>query len=261
MCELKKCRVCDIEKELSEFIKDKSYNDGYRHKCKKCYYLNKRKSAITGIYKITSPTGKVYIGQAIDIKERFAEYKNLNNCKFQIRLWRSLNKHSIKNHIFEIIEKCSEEDLDCRERYWQDFYNVIEKNGLNCMLQQCGGKRRVVCQETKNRIGDGNRGKIRTDEAKEKMSQAHKGKTLTSEHKNKIGRKGELAGMFGRNGFDSTKGKPTIHKSLYIIYGSARNLCELLEGNDKNNTPYQYLEDFLKENPDFDILLFTYYKK
>ena len=37
-----------------------------------------------GIYKITSPSNKIYIGQSINIERRFKEYKTLKNCKFQI---------------------------------------------------------------------------------------------------------------------------------------------------------------------------------
>lgn len=33
---------------------------------------------ITGIYKIISPTGKIYIGQSIDIEKRWKAYKRLN---------------------------------------------------------------------------------------------------------------------------------------------------------------------------------------
>ena len=45
-----------------------------------------------GIYKITNPNGKVYIGQSIDIDKRWNKYK-VKNCKPQIRLYNSLNKY------------------------------------------------------------------------------------------------------------------------------------------------------------------------
>lgn len=83
-----------------------------------------------GIYKITNPNGKNYIGQSINIEKRFNQYKKLT-CKNQVILYRSLLKYGVENHIFEVIEECNIEILNERERYWQDFYNVIEK-GLNC---------------------------------------------------------------------------------------------------------------------------------
>ena len=58
-----------------------------------------------GIYKITSPSGKIYIGQSKNIEKRFkAYYKKLG--KNQPRLYRSFKKYGIKQHNFEIQEKC-----------------------------------------------------------------------------------------------------------------------------------------------------------
>jgi hypothetical protein len=42
-----------------------------------------------GIYKITSPTNKVYIGQSIKINERKRKYKKLD-CKNQPKIYNSL---------------------------------------------------------------------------------------------------------------------------------------------------------------------------
>jgi hypothetical protein len=88
-----------------------------------------------GIYKITSPSGKIYIGQSKDVENRWDQYKKPNNYKGQVKLYRSIIKYGIINHNFEIIENCLEEKLNERERYWQDYYDVLNKNiGLNCVL-------------------------------------------------------------------------------------------------------------------------------
>ena len=86
-----------------------------------------------GIYKITSPSGKIYIGQSVDIEKREKEYLSISNCKGQRKLYNSLLKYGFSEHIFEIIEECKVEVLNERERHWQDFYNVL-KEGLNCRL-------------------------------------------------------------------------------------------------------------------------------
>lgn len=52
------------------------------------------------IYKITSPTGKCYIGKTVNFKKRMADYKALR-CKGQPKLYRSLLKHGFENHIIE----------------------------------------------------------------------------------------------------------------------------------------------------------------
>ncbi len=104
-----------------------------------------------GIYKITNPKGKIYIGQSININKRFQYYKKLH-CKKQILIYRSLYKYGVENHIFEIIEECEIEQLNNRERYWQDFYNVLSKNGLNCVLVENNNVKKILSKETKNKI-------------------------------------------------------------------------------------------------------------
>lgn len=99
-----------------------------------------------GIYKITSPTNRIYIGQSRNIKYRFNNYKALR-CNQQPRLYKSLLKHGVKNHKFEVIEECNIELLNERERYWQDFYNVLSKNGLNCSLINTNEKPYVFSKE------------------------------------------------------------------------------------------------------------------
>ena len=76
---------------------------------------------IIGIYKITNPSGKIYIGQTWNMYKRWNQYINLN-CKSQRKLYNSLNKYKPENHIFEKIETipndCSQKTLDEREIYW-----------------------------------------------------------------------------------------------------------------------------------------------
>lgn len=92
---------------------------------------------ICGIYKIISPSGKIYIGQSVNIKRRFITYKGLEKSIWgQVKLYNSFLKHGVKNHIFEIIEECEFEKLNIRERYWQDFYGVTGDKGLNCILTE-----------------------------------------------------------------------------------------------------------------------------
>ena len=100
-----------------------------------------------GIYKITSPSKKIYIGQSINVNKRLKEYKYLSNCKTQPKLYNSLVKYGFSQHIFEIIEQCSVEELNVRERYWQEFHNTIGERGLNCRLTETGDKSGRMSQE------------------------------------------------------------------------------------------------------------------
>lgn len=136
---------------------------------------------ISGIYKITSPSKRIYIGQSSDLKERFRRYKHLYRSKSLTKLYRSFLKYGIDNHTFEIIEECSIELLNERERYWQDFYNVNSKKGLNCRLTTTETKSGGLSEETKIKIGIGNKGKVMSEKAKLRISQSKKGKKIPKE--------------------------------------------------------------------------------
>jgi len=88
---------------------------------------------MTGIYKITSPNGRIYIGQAVDVERRKGVYRAPEK-RFSSRIFNSIHKHGFHAHIFEVVEECRVEDLNERERYWQDFYEVTGPKGLNCRL-------------------------------------------------------------------------------------------------------------------------------
>ena len=74
-----------------------------------------------GIYKIISPTNKPYIGQSINIKKRFGQYKRFD-CKNQNKLYNSLVKYGWDAHKKDILEECSIEQLNERETYWKQYY-------------------------------------------------------------------------------------------------------------------------------------------
>lgn len=105
------------------------------------------------IYKITSPSGKVYIGQTIDINKRIAHYKTMN-CRQQPKLYNSIKKYGWNAHVFEILEEINNEYikfwLNLQEIYWIDFYHSCI-DGLNCTT---GGEGSNHSQETKQKISD-----------------------------------------------------------------------------------------------------------
>lgn len=147
-----------------------------------------------GIYKITSPEKKVYIGQSINIEERFKSYKRLN-CKNQIKLYNSFLKYGINKHFFEIICQCDILDLNDKERYYQDLYFSIGNKGLNCKLTTSKDKSGKLSNEIKNKISIAHIGKKQSIEQRIKNSNNKKGnknmlgKNHSTETKNKISQK------------------------------------------------------------------------
>lgn len=61
------------------------------------------------IYKLTSPSGKSYVGQTINIKGRFSEYKTLHHCENQKALFNAIKKYGWENFKKEILETIKEE--------------------------------------------------------------------------------------------------------------------------------------------------------
>ena len=110
-----------------------------------------------GIYKITSPTNKIYIGQSINIDKRKAQYINLSKSCVGPKLYNSINKHGWKTHKHEILEECDIEQLNERETY----YKQIELDNVNgdwskvlfCELHDEGGG--VKSKETKHKQSQG----------------------------------------------------------------------------------------------------------
>lgn len=171
-----------------------------------------------GIYKITSPSGKIYIGQSTNINSRIRKYRN-NNCKNQVRLYNSILSYGFENHSFEIIEECFINELNEKERFWQDYYNSTGNEGLNCKLTETDSLSGKHSEETKSKIGFSNKGKKRSAEQIENMSIVMKGKfsgekhpmygkNHTKEAKDKISesKKGNK-NMLGKNHSDESKEK------------------------------------------------------
>ena len=96
---------------------------------------------MTGIYKITINDHYIYIGQSVDIENRWNghinELKRNRHCN--TKLQNVYNKHSdsIK---FEIVEECDERELDSREIFYIEQFNTFgTKHGLNMSIGgDCG---------------------------------------------------------------------------------------------------------------------------
>ena len=127
-----------------------------------------------GIYKITNPKDKVYIGQTIDFERRVYQYKMLN-CKEQPKLYNSLKKYDFENHKIELIYQCDIDSLTFFERYYQETYKSTENNNLNCFLVTTDDKIGKHSEETKAKMSKSAKGKKKTAEHIAKLPQNQKG--------------------------------------------------------------------------------------
>ena len=84
---------------------------------------------MAGIYKIQNTIdNKVYIGQSINCETRFQHHlKTLKgNYHYNKYLQRAWNKYGESKFTFEIIEECTEEQLNERELFWINQYDGMD---------------------------------------------------------------------------------------------------------------------------------------
>lgn len=87
-----------------------------------------------GIYKITNNiNNKAYIGQSINIEERWKKHKWHTKKQSHYPLYRAFSNYGLENFTFEILEQCHADQLNDREIYWIDHYNTYY-NGYNLTL-------------------------------------------------------------------------------------------------------------------------------
>ena len=176
------------------------------------------------IYKLTSPNGKIYIGQTINKKQRKYHY-NSKCFKQQIKLWNNVQKYGWKpGETFEIIEECLCGDNKCilneREKYWIQYYDSL-KNGLNCNEGGYGNTGYIASEETKNKISKYHKNKPpMSDETKEKLRQINLGSknpmynknhslnSIEKIKKNKLGKKHKTETKIKMS--ESAKNKPPM---------------------------------------------------
>ena len=133
--------INSIRKDFSKVdILDKLIYDGYVKKS--VDEMIKRVlggRAPSGIYKITRlKTGEIYIGQSTDVKARWQQHaKSAFHCGTISHsiLHTTMERDSIENFTWELLEEVPKDKLKDRERYWIEFYDS-KRYGLN---EKAGG--------------------------------------------------------------------------------------------------------------------------
>jgi len=126
----------------------------------------------TGIYKITSPKGRIYIGQSKNINSRINRYKKLQCCKTQLFLYRSFLKYRVENHKFEIIDlgNYTKKELNKLETEYIVKYNSFNSwkdGGLNLTT---GGDSYEFHQSVKDKMSKTRLRKIKEGQYNSKLT-------------------------------------------------------------------------------------------
>lgn len=136
---------------------------------------------MVGVYKITNPKGKTYIGSSWNISERFRQYKKYG-ARRQPKLNNSFLKYGVDNHTFEIIEECIKNLTYEIEYKYQVQYNSIN-DGLNCNYVNVDGNPIGHSEETKLKISKSLSGRKHPHKlsTKTKISEGHKKNRISKE--------------------------------------------------------------------------------
>ncbi len=134
------------------------------------------------IYKITSPTGRIYIGKTTRINDRISYYRN-NNKGGQKILDSSIEKYGWDQHKFEIITEAPVEQLSELEiKYIKEYdtFHYDNSDGMNLTRGGEGTLGRKHSEETINKMIAKRTGTKRSEATKELMSNLKKGKAPAS---------------------------------------------------------------------------------
>lgn len=149
------------------------------------------------IYKITNPKGRIYIGQAANIKRRISRYK-CGDCKNQRLLYNSILKYTWNAHKIEIIynfegDKNKANDIEIKFiKFFNSYYYENNKFGLNLTK---GGANTTHLKEKEfvDLVQKTRKGYTHSLETRKKISNSNKGiiswakdKKFTEDHRKKI---------------------------------------------------------------------------
>lgn len=197
---------------------------------------------MTGIYCIENKeNGLAYIGQAVDIKRRWAQHRSDLRAQRHDNehLQRAWNKYGESAFKFYVVEETEKEYLNAAEMMWIEYFDTFQ-NGYNMTLG-----------------GDATRGLIPWDKG---LHRSEKVRSALSESAKK--RTGEKNAFYGRRHSDATKQKiseyrsmPVVDTETGVIYSSAKYADAMFNGhssnvskalNGKTSTAYGIKWDYLK---------------
>lgn len=145
---------------------------------------------LVGIYRIISPSGRVYIGQSRDIMKRFTAYKR-HSCKNQKKLYASLKLHGSISHRFEIIHTLpndiKQNIIDEYEQLYMDQYRECGFEILN-LAPTAGGTMLgfKFSQESKNKMSAKQKGKTISNEQRAAITKANSERKIKDSTREKI---------------------------------------------------------------------------
>lgn len=81
------------------------------------------------IYKITNTVnGKIYVGKAVDPVKRLKRHIYLSKKGVKRCFYNAIRQYGGENFIAEVLEECSKDVVNDRERFWISALNSCDKS-------------------------------------------------------------------------------------------------------------------------------------
>lgn len=195
---------------------------------------------MVGIYKWTSPSGKIYIGQAVDLDRRKKEFLtnpfNYVYTSYNSAIDKARRKYNdLSQWEYEIINVCNIEYLDELEKEYIKNYNSNDSRiGYNSTQGGDGSKgvkwgtnKQIESAKNKNVKGKNNPmyGKHHTQEVKDTISKKNKGRTMSQEQKEL---RSKLINQYTKDGvfLKQWSGATTVMKEMGINKSLIGKVCK-----------------------------------
>lgn len=170
------------------------------------------------VYKLTSPSNKVYIGITCQsVEKRWANGKGYKRCP---AIYKAINKYGWENIKKEILlENTTENEAKSLETMLIKLHKSDNKKyGYNLTEGGDGTTGRILSEETKRRISEKNKGKIISEEQKEHLRQVNLGKHHSEETKRKMS--------------ESRKGKKFPNRKRVLSDADRKRLSDNFKGTN-----------------------------
>lgn len=202
------------------------------------------------VYKITSPTNRIYIGSSSNIEKRFSNYRSYD-CKSQRKLYNSLKKYGWQLHIFEIIWEGPLEEMFEQEALLGLKFNVLDVKNLNCKLPKHGEIFSCISEETRNKMKASIKKAYETmsDEKRNLLGKKKIGQRLSEESVEKRTNKVQKPVIQLDLGNNIIREWDSAVKASKILKISSSDICQCCK-NKKNSCggfKWKYLNEELEE--------------
>lgn len=220
------------------------------------------------IYMITNTiTNERYIGQTRDYQRRLWQHKSAAKNGSYLKISKAIAKYGIDNFKFDVLEECSLEELNTKERYYiselKPEYNVcaggIGPNGLHLTDEEKERSRQAakkqwadITEEQKRHVIEKQligprKGHEVSAETREKLRKANLGKTMTESAKQKIRLKNRLSMKGNKHGNKKVRCVETgevfesVKQAAEYVGIDPSGITSVLKGRQRKAGGYKWL--------------------